>query len=297
MYREYSRLDLRGSGAKMPHAVAEAGGEGRTELERARQDVFRQLALTLSLSRRERGLFVPEARGMIGVDQRPNQQGLYALAAVALDMIRDGFVVGLGSGHAVTAFVQALGTRVRDGLRIRGVPTSRDTARMALRLGIPLVPLDDIEAIDVTIDGADEVDPHLDLIKGLGGALVREKIVASVSRRLVILAGVEKLVSVLGEHGVLPVEIVPFGLSLCRRRVTGLGLQPVPREVGGKLFVTDNGNYVLDCNLAVPPDPVALEQSLRAIPGVVGTGFFLGMADTVLVQDGDRVDVRQRPPS
>ncbi len=233
---------------------------------------------------------------MIGVDHKLNQQGLKALAEVALDMIRQGFVVGLGTGHAATAFVEALGTRVREGFRIRGVPTSRDTAKMALRLGIPLVPLDEIEAIDVTVDGADEVDPHLDLIKGLGGALVREKIVASVSRRLVIVAGAEKLVSVLGEHGVLPVEVVPFGLSLCQRRVTALGLQPVTREVDGSLFVTDNGNYVLDCTLAAIPDPAELEQSLRAIPGVVGTGLFLGMADTVLVQDGDRVEVRQRQP-
>jgi ribose 5-phosphate isomerase A len=234
---------------------------------------------------------------MIGLDHKLNQQGLNALVEVALDMIREGFVVGLGTGHAATAFVEALGARVREGFRIRGVPTSRDTAKMALRLGIPLVPLGEIEAIDVTVDGADEVDPHLDLIKGLGGALVDEKIVASVSRRLVIVVGAEKLVSVLGEHGVLPVEVVPFGLSLCQRRVTALGLQPATREVDGSLFVTDNGNYVLDCKLTAIPDPAELEQSLRAIPGVVGTGLFLGMADTVLVQDGDRVDVRQRQPS
>jgi ribose 5-phosphate isomerase A len=234
---------------------------------------------------------------MIEIEQRPNPQGLHPLAEAALGMIREGFVVGLGTGHAATAFVEALGARVRDGFRIRGVPTSRDTAKMAQRLGIPLVPLGEIEAIDVTIDGADEVDPHLDLIKGLGGALVREKIVATASRRLVIVVGAEKLVSVLGEHGVLPVEVVPFGLSLCQRRVTELGLRPVPREAEGKLFVTDNGNYVLDCQLAVPPNPVELEQSLRAIPGIVGTGLFLGMADTVLVEDGERVEVRQRRSS
>lgn len=231
---------------------------------------------------------------MIGVDQKPNRQGLHALAGVALEMIRDGFVVGLGTGHAATAFVEALGGRVREGLHVLGVPTSRDTARLALELGIPVVSLADVEAIDVTVDGADEVDPHLDLIKGLGGALVREKIVASVSYRLVIVVGAEKLVSVLGEHGVLPVEVVPFGLSPCRRRLADLGLQPVPRKVEEKLLVTDNGNYVLDCHLAAPPDPIDLEQSLRAIPGVVGTGFFLGMADTILVQEGDRVEVRQR---
>jgi ribose 5-phosphate isomerase A len=234
---------------------------------------------------------------MIGVEQRPNQQGFHALAEAALDLIRSGFVVGLGTGHAARAFVEALGIRVREGYRIQGVPTSRDTAKMALRLGIPLVPLDEIEAIDVTVDGADEVDPHLNLIKGLGGALVREKIVASASRRLVIVVGAEKLVSALGEHGVLPVEVVPFGLGLCQRRVVELGLQPTPREAGGKLFVTDNGNYVLDCKLAAISDAAKLEQSLKAIPGVVGTGLFLGMADMVLVQDHGRVEVRQRHSS
>jgi ribose 5-phosphate isomerase A len=231
---------------------------------------------------------------MIEVYQKPTPQGLHALAAVALEMIRDGDVVGLGTGHAATAFVEALGGRVREGLRVRGVPTSRNTAAFALQCGIPTVSLDDVEAIDVTIDGADEVDPHLDLIKGLGGALVREKIVASVSCRLVIVVGAEKLVSVLGEHGVLPVEVVPFGLGPCRRRLADLGLRSEPREVDGKLLVTDNGNYVLDCQLAAPPDPIDLEQLLRAIPGVVGTGLFLGMADTVLAQDGDRVEVRHR---
>jgi ribose 5-phosphate isomerase A len=231
---------------------------------------------------------------MIGVDQEAALEELHPLAEVALEMIRDGFVVGLGTGHAATAFVEALGGRVREGLRVRGVPTSRDTAQMALGLGIPLVSLDGVEAIDVTVDGADEVDPQLDLIKGLGGALVREKIVASVSCQLVIVVGAEKLVSVLGEHGVLPVEIVPFGLSPRQRRLSEQGLQPVPRKVEGKLFITDNGNYVLDCQLAAPQDPIDLEQSLRAIPGVVGTGLFLGMADTVLIQDGDRVEVRQR---
>ncbi len=165
---------------------------------------------------------------------------------------------------------------------------------MAARLGIPLVSLDDIEVIDVTVDGADEVDPNLDLIKGLGGALVREKLVASASRRLVIVVGSEKLVSTLGEHGVLPVEIVPYGLAWCRRRVAHLGYPAMPRQADGKLFVTDNGNYILDCKVPMLANPLELERSLRAIPGVVGTGLFLGMAQMVLVDDSGRIEVRRR---
>jgi ribose 5-phosphate isomerase A len=219
-------------------------------------------------------------------------QTIRPLAEAALEMIQFGSVVGLGTGHAASQFVQALGERVRDGLHVRAVPTSQDTATLALRLGIPLVGLDEIESIDVTIDGADEVDPHLDLIKGLGGALVREKIVASLSHRLVILIGSEKLVSALGEHGVLPVEVVPFGLALCRRRLANFGYRPTPRMADGRLFLTDNGNYILDCHVPVLRNPVEVEQALRSIPGVVATGLFLGMSPTVLVEDGDRVDLQ-----
>jgi ribose 5-phosphate isomerase A len=216
-----------------------------------------------------------------------------AIATEAVAMIRDGFVVGLGSGRAALAFVEALGERVRRGLQIRGVATSAGTAEAARRAGIPLIPIDDVESIDVTFDGADEVDPQLDLIKGWGGALVREKIVAELSRRLVILVGEEKLVSALGTRGKLPVEVVPFALNTCRRQIAGLGLTPRPREVAGKLFVTDNGNHILDCATTAIANPAQLEQQLRAIAGVVGTGLFLGMADTVLVQRGDQVEVRR----
>ena len=211
--------------------------------------------------------------------------------------IQDGSEVGLGSGHTMAAVIELLGRRVQDGSRIRGVPTSQDTAQLAIRLGIPLVSLDNVEAIDVTVDGADEVDSNLDLIKGLGGALVREKIVASASRRLVIVVGSEKLVSTLGEHGVLPVEIVPYGLEWCRRRLTHLGYPATPRQADGRLFVTDNGNYILDCKVPVLRNPLELEQSLRAIPGVVGTGLFLGMAQTVLVEDNGRIEVRRAESS
>jgi ribose 5-phosphate isomerase A len=179
-------------------------------------------------------------------------------------------------------------------LHVRGVPTSDATADLAAQLGIPLAPLEEVGEIDATFDGADEVDPRLDLIKGYGGAMVREKIVAASSRRLVILVGAEKLVPVLGSRGVLPIEVVPFGLPLCRRRLIGLGCQPRVRLVNGRPYVTDNGNQILDCGVSPIRDPAALEQAIVSIPGVVGTGLFIGMADTVLVQDGEAVVERRR---
>jgi ribose 5-phosphate isomerase A len=154
--------------------------------------------------------------------------------------------------------------------------------------GIPLLSLEQAGILDLTVDGADEVDPHLELIKGYGRALVREKIVAASSRRLIILVGDEKLVSRLGARGKLPVEVTPFALPLCRRRLSELGCQPVPYLQGGDLFVTDNGNHILDCQIGPIPNPSQLETDIHMIPGVVGTGLFLGMADTVLV--GDRSD-------
>src|SRR5262249_50784801 len=153
------------------------------------------------------------------------------------------------------------------------------------RLGIPLVSLEEGMPLTVTVDGADEVDPNLNLIKGYGRALVREKVVAAASRKLVILVGPGKEGPVLGARGKLPGEGVPFALPLRRRRLAELGCDPVPYEEGGKLFVTDNGNHILDCVVGAILDPAAFEASLRAIPGVVGTGLFLGMADTVLVGD------------
>ena len=223
-----------------------------------------------------------------------NPAGLAAIAAAAVEMIQDGFVVGLGSGRAAMAFVEALGKRTQQGLRIRGVATSQATADLAKTCAIPLVTIDEIDAIDITVDGADEVDPHLDLIKGWGGALVREKIVAAASKRLVIVVGSEKLVSVLGARGKLPVEVVPFGMGRCRRRLAELGLVSNPRIGGGNLFVTDNGNHILDCQVSAISNPAELEAKLCSIPGVVGTGLFPGMAETVLVQEGEQVQVRRR---
>ena len=217
-------------------------------------------------------------------------------AEAALDFVRDGMRIGLGTGRAATAFVEVLGARVAKGLRITGVPTSEATATLAARLGIPLARLDEVPHLDVTFDGADEVDPGLDLIKGYGAAMVREKIVALSSDQLVILIGPEKLVKQLGERGRLPIEVLPFGVSLVRRELAKLGLESALRLTAeGAPLVTDNGNQVLDARLAPPLDARALEEAICALPGILGTGFFLGMADAVIVGDGAAVDLRRRP--
>lgn len=211
----------------------------------------------------------------------------------ALELAAGAARIGLGSGRAARAFVTALGERVAGGsLRVQGVPTSEETASLARRVGIPLLDLGEAGVLDLTVDGADEVDPNLDLIKGYGRSLVREKIVAASSRRLVILVGEEKLVPQLGARGKLPVEVLPFALPLCERRLSELGCRPVPDRRGGEFFVTDNGNYIVDCQIPPIANPARLEADVRAIPGVVGTGLFLGMADTVLV--GDPADFRLR---
>ena len=224
-----------------------------------------------------------------------------AVAARVLDLIHDGATVGLGSGHAAAAFMARLAARVREGLRVAGVPTSEATVRQARALGIPLVDLDDME-LDLTIDGADEVAPNLDLVKGWGGALVRERIVASASRRQVILVGHDKLVRALGEHGRIPIEVIPLARGPASRRLRSLGLEPTVRSAAGGAgpLVTENGNLVLDC---APGEPLqdgsaarALEAALLAIPGVVDTGLFLGTAERVLVGYPDgRVDVLGGP--
>lgn len=215
-------------------------------------------------------------------------------ADCALDLVKDGCVVGLGSGRAATVFLRALAARVANGLRVRAVPSSRETENLAAQIGIPLTTLEDVESIDVAVDGADEVGPSLNLIKGRGGALVREKIVAAAADRLVILVGPEKLVETLGSRGLLPVEVVPFGLPFCRRRIQELGFTSQPRMRDGKLLVSDNGNHILDCKTTHIHDPNQLERSLRSIPGVVATGLFLDMADTVFVQDGESVRVMMK---
>jgi ribose 5-phosphate isomerase A len=218
----------------------------------------------------------------------------------ALDLVPNDSRIGLGSGRAAQAFVKALGERIRSGrFQVHGVPTSEVTASLAREEGIPLLTLTEARILDLTVDGADEVDPNLDLIKGYGRALVREKIVAASSRRIIILAGEEKLVPQLGTRGKLPVEVTPFALPLCERRLGELGCRAVLYRQGLDLFVTDNGNHILDCQIDPIPDAPRLEADIRAIPGVLGTGLFLGMADTVLIGDRDHfglIEERHRKP-
>jgi ribose 5-phosphate isomerase A len=209
----------------------------------------------------------------------------------ALEFVEEGMTVGLGSGRASHRFIELLGARVRAGLKVRGVPTSQASADLATRVGVPLVSLEEAMPLDLTVDGADEVDPQLNCIKGYGRALVREKVVAAASKRLVILVGTEKLVPVLGSRGRLPVEVVPFAVPLCLQRMRTIGCPGVLYQVDGRTFVSDNGNHLVDCTVGTIGQPAALELNLRLIPGVVGTGLFLQMAETVLVGDSETFEL------
>ena len=192
--------------------------------------------------------------------------------------------------------MRALAAEASRGLLVQAVATSTATAALAASLGLSVAALSS-EPLDITVDGADEVDPQLDLIKGYGGALTRERIVAAASRRQVILVTPEKLVPRLGSRGRLPVEIVPFARPLCDRRLAALGCAPQLRRAGGEPFVTDNGNWILDCGIAAQDDAAALDGDIRRIPGVVDTGFFLGTAERVLVAEADAVRTLRRAGS
>ena len=206
-----------------------------------------------------------------------------AAAQASMRFVHDGNIVGLGSGSTAAYAVRFLAERVRGGLKIRGIPTSRETHELAASLGIPLVTLDDFQSIDVTIDGADEIDPQLQIIKGGGAAFLREKIVASASRQLVIIADSTKLVPVLGKAP-LPVEVVPFAQALVAIEIEALGaavnIRPDP---AGKPWTTDEGHHILDCHFDRISDAPALARSLEEIPGVVEHGLFIHMADVALV--------------
>lgn len=227
---------------------------------------------------------------------------IHAVAAKAIELVADGARVGLGSGRAASVFIATLGVRRHEGLRVWGVPTSRASSDEARRAGIPLIELGEGGPLDLTVDGADEVAPNLDLVKGWGGALVRERIVAAASNSQVILVGEDKLVRALGERGQVPVEVIPLAEWLVMREFNALGLAPAKRmdASGSRPLVTDNGNLIVDCALSQPlADGKAareLERAMLAIAGVVDTGLFLGTADRVLVGHPDgRVDLLSRP--
>ncbi len=211
-----------------------------------------------------------------------------AMAAVA--MVEDGMVVGLGTGSTAAFAIDGLIARVRDGLNILGIPTSERSGKQARDGGIRLTDFASHTHVDLTIDGADEItEGSLDLIKGLGGALLREKIVAAASARLVIIADAPKLVAGLGATVPVPVEVVTFGWQTTAERLAALRAKPVLRQAGAEPFRTDGGNLILDCHFGPIADPAALEAELSATVGVVETGLFIGMASTALVAMPDGV--------
>jgi ribose 5-phosphate isomerase A len=209
-----------------------------------------------------------------------------AAAEKALELVQDGMLVGLGTGSTARFFVEGVGRLVAEGMKVRGVPTSRATAEMAATLGIPIV-TELVGQLDLAVDGADEVDPALNLIKGRGGALFREKLVAAASKRFVVVVDESKLVEDLGV-GVLPVEVLPFLWRSTAERIAGLGVSLVLRGGEETPYTTDNGNVILDLTVAGGiKDAAGLGDELKKITGVVEHGLFLGMTDTVIVAGPD----------
>jgi ribose 5-phosphate isomerase A len=218
-----------------------------------------------------------------------NDQEKEAAARASLRFVKDGQIVGLGTGSTAAYFIELLGADVKNGLRVRGIPTSVRSREQAASLGIPLTTLDECQQIDVTVDGADEVDPQLRLIKGGGGALLREKIVASATRQLVIVADASKRVPVLGKFP-LAVEVIKFAQALVMKKIEALGAKvSLRREADGKPYLTDENNHILDCRFAQIPDADGLARQLGDMPGVVEHGLFIGMANVVLVANGSEV--------
>lgn len=216
----------------------------------------------------------------------------------AAELVESGMTVGLGTGSTVWYSLLRLAERVREeGLVLRGVPTSLDTERKARDLGIPLASLDEVEEIDLTIDGADEIDAEFRMIKGGGGALLREKVVAALSRREAIVVGPDKVVERLGTTFRLPVEVVPFARAAVARKIRRLGGEPFLRiKAAGEPNLTDNGNEILDCHFKEGiRDPEALELALDQIPGVVESGLFIGLAQILVIGHPDgRAEVRHK---
>lgn len=224
-----------------------------------------------------------------------NDQEKEAAARASLRFVKDGQVVGLGTGSTAAYFIQMLGEQVKNGLRIRCIPSSDRSREQAASLGIPLTTLDECQEIDVTVDGADEVDPQLRMIKGGGGALLREKIVASATKQLVIIVDATKRVPVLGKFP-LPVEVIKFAQALVTKKIEGLGAEVGLRQrADGKPYLTDENNYILDCRFGQIRDADGLARRLSDMPGVVEHGLFIGMASIVLIANGSEiVELRRR---
>lgn len=221
-------------------------------------------------------------------DVGKNDQEKEAAARASLRYVQDGQVVGLGTGSTAAYFIKLLGERVKNGLKVRGIPTSERSRQLAQSLGIPLTTLDEYQEIAVTVDGADEVDPRLRLIKGGGGALLREKIVASATRQLVIVADASKQVKRLGKFP-LPVEVIKFAQAVVRKKIEALGARVSLRRDGGGPFLTDGNNYIFDCHFGEIGDAEGLARELSDMPGVVEHGLFIGMASVVIVARGSEI--------
>lgn len=229
-----------------------------------------------------------------GAELQTQKQEKQAAARAAVALVESGNVVGLGSGSTAAYAVQFLAERVREGLKITGIPTSQKTQHLAQELKIPLATLDEHSSIDIDIDGADEIDPQLNVIKGGGGALLREKIIASISRRFIVIADSSKQVARLGKFP-LPVEIIPFAEKLIANRIADIGAEvTLRRGTDGNPYVTDEGHHILDCHFGEIADPAALAEKLRALPGVVEHGLFIGMAEMALIGKGGEVVALRR---
>lgn len=215
-------------------------------------------------------------------------------AEAAVKYVKDGMVVGLGSGSTASIAIKLIGEKVRAGMDLVGIPTSRDSEILGKSVGIKIGELKDHPLVDVTIDGADEVDPKLNLVKGLGGALVREKIVAVATKMEVIVVDETKLVDYICQKSPLPVEVVRFSYEATVRRLQGFGCTPKMRARDGDLYVTDNGNYIADCKFARIDDPAMMESQLNLVPGVVDNGLFVGLAHKVIVASAGGIRVLEK---
>src|SRR5882762_4147051 len=225
-----------------------------------------------------------------------NEEEKEAAGRAAAELVASGNIVGLGTGSTAYFAVVALGERVKSGLKIIGIPTSDGTAELARAVGIPLSTLDEHPEIDITIDGADEVDPKLNLIKGGGGALTRENVIATASKKMVVVADSGKVVGVLGKFP-LPVEVIAFARTVVERKIVSLGGSPKLRvKPDGGAYLTDNGNEILDCSFGKIADPPALALELSGTPGVVEHGLFIGLAKLAIVGRSSSVEeIRPRP--
>jgi ribose 5-phosphate isomerase A len=224
-----------------------------------------------------------------------NNMNMKRIAAeYAVQYIEDGMKVGLGTGSTAYWAIQKLGERVKEGLSIQTVATSKASEKLALELGIPIIPFTKLDGLDVTIDGADEINHDLHLIKGGGGALLREKIVAYHSTRLIIIADESKWVQTLGQFP-LPIEVIPFAVDWTLKSLEGLGCRAQLRTADDTIFITDNGNYIADCSFGSIVAPLKLHNEILSIPGIVDNGLFIGQADLAIIGHKDgRVEVLER---